>query len=190
MIRNSIRSSNAAASYGEPPSASDLAERILNRVRTENRETSARRWLPWAVAFPLVACLITLFMLVDPKPKQTPANQSEQSHISAQPTKSVNSTTPSSPLETAQDSRRESSHSRVVTRHIAVATKTHTLPKLDTFPAQRVLTPEEQALATYAADAPVEEQRALVEAHDKLEAPLAIAAITIQPLEPPGPGGN
>jgi hypothetical protein len=75
-------------------------------------------------------------------------------------------------------------------RRTAVAANTHSLPKLDTFPAPQVLSPEEQVLMAYAAHAPEVEQRALIEEREKLEAPLTIPAITIQPLEPPAPGGN
>jgi hypothetical protein len=70
------------------------------------------------------------------------------------------------------------------------AANTQSLPKLDTFPAPQALTPNEQAFATYVAHATEEEQRALIEVHDHLEAPLTIAAIKIQPLEPPEPIGH
>ena len=181
---------NAAATYGEPASNSDLVERILSRVRTENAQTPARRWWPWAAALPIAACLVILVMLVAPKAKHVPLTPSNQAHISAQSPDSAGSTTPAKSIETAQTSRARSSRPRENMRHSGVAANTRSLPKLDTFPAPQVLTPEEQALATYAAHAPEEQQRALIEAHDKLEAPLTIAAISIQPLEPPAPGGN
>jgi hypothetical protein len=171
----------AAASSGRPASDADLARRILSRVETENTAASAHRWLPWAAALPVAACLVFVFTLFAPRPAHTPVNQSETRN-SAQPPDRAGSAAESKPFETAQVSSARSSRPSMVTRE--------SLPKLETFPSPQALTPEEQALATYAAHASEGEQQALIEAREKLEAPLSIAAITIQPLEPPAPGGN
>jgi len=179
---------NAAATYGKPASDSDLAESILSRVDAESAATTKRRRLLWAAVLPAAACLVFVFILFVPKPAHMPADLSKQAHTSAQPADEVGSTIAASPLETAQASRKGSSRPR--TSNIALADGAHPLPKLDTFPAPQTLTPEEQALANYVAHAPEDEQQALIEAREKLQAPLTIAAITIQPLEPPTPSGN
>jgi hypothetical protein len=64
------------------------------------------------------------------------------------------------------------------------------LPKLNVFPTPQPLTPSEKALVTYIAHAPEAERNALVDAQKQMDAPLSIAAIDIQPLEPPEEGGN
>ena len=179
----------AAATYGEPASNSDLAERILIRIRSEKTEASTRRWLRWATALPVAACLVILFMFFAPK-THTPATQSEHEHISVPPPNGAGSNATTRSFEIAQASRAGTSRPRMSSRRTAVAANARSLPKLDTFPAPQALTPEEQALASYASHATEDEQRALIEANNKLEAPLTIAAIEIQPLEPPVPGGN
>jgi len=179
---------NATATYANPASNFDLAERILSRVEAEDTKTTTRRWLSWVTVLPIAAAVVLLFMLFASTPAHKPADLSEQAHNVVQPPDKASSLSATKPLENAPASRAVSSRAR--TRNIAVAISKHSLPKLDTFPAPQTLTPEEQALATYAAHAPEDEQRALIEAHEKLEAPLSIAAITIQPLEPPAPGGN
>jgi hypothetical protein len=179
---------DAVATYGEPASDSDLAQRILSQDVAENTWTSTRRWLPWAAALSIAAGLVILFVLLAPKPAHTPAGTSAQTHLPAQPPSRAGSTTVTRSFETNRASG--AGLSRLRTRHLAVAANPQQLPKLDTFPAPQMLTPEEQVLAAYASDAPEVEQRALIEAHNRLEAPLTIAAIEIQPLEPPVPGGN
>jgi hypothetical protein len=59
------------------------------------------------------------------------------------------------------------------------------LPKLDVFPTPQPLTPEEQVLAVFAAKAPLTERQALLDAQKQADAPLSIAALQIQPLDPP-----
>jgi hypothetical protein len=179
---------NATATYGKPASNPDLAQRILSRIGAENTATSTRKWLPWAAAFPIAACLITLFLLFAPRPTHKSSGQSEQAHISAQPPNRAGSDKAFGDPENAQVSPARSSRPRADKR--SIASNKQSLPRLETFPAPQALTPEEQAMATYAAHAPEEERQALIEAHERLETPLTIAVITIQPLEPAGPGGN
>jgi hypothetical protein len=65
-----------------------------------------------------------------------------------------------------------------------------TLPKLDVFPSPQPLSPEEKALVSFAARAPEPVRQALIDAQTQADAPLNIAAIEIQPLDPPDQGGN
>jgi hypothetical protein len=64
------------------------------------------------------------------------------------------------------------------------------LPKREVFPTPQPLSPEEQAFVEFAARAPETERQLFIEAQKRDDAPLSIAAIEIQPLDPPDHGGN
>jgi hypothetical protein len=59
------------------------------------------------------------------------------------------------------------------------------LPKQEVFPAPTPLTPQEQALAALATRNPGNISQAVAEAQKQPIEPLEIAAIQIQPLNPP-----
>jgi hypothetical protein len=71
--------------------------------------------------------------------------------------------------------------------HIAPVPQT-ALPKLDVFPAPQPLTPQEQALVVFVAQAPETGRKAFAEAQQKIGTPISIAAIHIPPLESPDKG--
>jgi len=75
-------------------------------------------------------------------------------------------------------------------RFATLSTTSVTLPKLDVFPTPQPLTPEEQAVAISAFQIPAAEFQAVVVGQQQEDAPVSIAAINIQPLEPPDNGGN
>jgi hypothetical protein len=68
--------------------------------------------------------------------------------------------------------------------------KTELLPKREVFPTPQPLSPEERAFANFVARSTETERQSFIEAQKRDDAPLSIAAIEIQPLDPPSPGGN
>jgi hypothetical protein len=75
-------------------------------------------------------------------------------------------------------------------RGAVLRAKSEPLPKLDIFPTPQPLSPQEQALADFAARAPKSERESLMAAQQKTAAPLHIAAIEIKPLNLPSPDVN
>lgn len=176
---------SSIATYGEPALNSELAQRILARIAAEARPVASRRWLAWAVAVPVAACLIAF--LVETRPVHNSAIHNNQASIPAEPHTDL------SPVASnhAQPENRKKPIRNVVSSHrTTVAAETKSLPKLDVFPTPRQLSPEEQALADFAARAPISERKSLVEAQQQPDLPLTIAAIKIQPIELPELGTN
>ncbi len=181
---------SALNTYANPGSDSDLAQRVLARVADESAGRLTRRWLPWAIAVPVAAGLLILIIHSGSKPMHTAADGTNQARVLQPPSTNVSGGRPSSISLLAPDQRTKASRPRQNSRDALPAAKTEHLPKLDVFPAPRPLTPEEQALASYVARVPETERQSLIEAQKRAEAPLTIAAIQIQPLEPPDHGGN
>jgi hypothetical protein len=174
LIQSSI------ATYGEPAPNSELAHRILVRIAAEAEPTPARRWLPWAIALPVAACLITIFILFETRPVHIPAEVANHAQIPAQLHNDIATT---APHLTQLENKKTMARHEVSPRLAAVNSKAQPLPKLDVFPTPQPLTPEEQALVQFAARAPAAERKALLE--EQPDAPLTIAAIKIQPIELP-----
>lgn len=181
LIRASI------ATYGEPAPDSELAQRILVQIAVETRPAVSRRWLPWAVAVPIAACLIVSFMFFQSRSMHTPASRTDRAHISADPRNNIapSNIIPSAPYQSQREKRNRLSRDGVRPKLDAIAVKAQPLPKLDVFPTPQPLTPEEQALVDFAKGAPMSERKLLVEAQQQLDAPLTIASIKIQPIELP-----
>jgi hypothetical protein len=176
LIRSSI------ASYGEPAPNSELAQRILVRIAAEPEQVSRSRWLPWVIALPVAACLITIFILFETRPVHAPAGVANQAQIPAQMHDYIAA---GEPHLTQHENRKAIARHEGLPRLAAVNSKPQPLPKLDVFPTPQPLTREEQALVQFAARAPVAEREALLEEQQKHDAPLTIAAIKIQPIELP-----
>ncbi len=180
LIRSSI------ASYGEPAPNSKLAPRILMRIAAEPEPTPAHRWLPWAIALPIAASLITIFMFFDTRPVHAPAGLANQARVAAPQVNSpAASLAKDAPYQTRREKLNELSRSNVRPQKAAAVAKAQPLPKLDVFPTPQPLTPEEQALVQFAWRAPAAERKALLEEQEQPDAPLTIAAIKIQPIELP-----
>lgn len=181
---------SALNTYADPGSDLDLAQQILARVAAESAGRQTRRWLPWAIAVPVAAGLLILIMLSGSKPMHRVADGTSQARVLQSPSTNVSGGRPSSISLLASDQHTKASRPRQNSRdNVAAAGTTH-LPKLDVFPTPRPLTPEEQAFADYVARSPETERQSLIEAQKRVEAPLAIAAIQIPQLEPPGQGAN
>jgi hypothetical protein len=170
--------------------ASELAQRILDRIATEAAPAPRRRWLPWAIALPVAVCLLLLLVLSGPKAFRSPTTDTERVHQPQAPsTNMVNGEPPTAPKSGSSLSAKVPLPKHRP-RQVAAAATSARLPRLDVFPTPRPLTPAEQALTDYIAHAPEAERNALIEAQNQIDKPLNIAAIEIRPLEPPEPDKN
>jgi hypothetical protein len=181
---------SALATYADPGPDSGLEDRVLVTLATVRTETPSarggwrRRGLPWAVAIPIAAGL--LFLWLSPRrDKPLPASERQEAHSAApnaiaphanssaevRPAaphrRTIRVTQPTSPLQTAQAA---------------------SLPKLDVFPTPQPLTAEERALVVVVSQTPLPAREALVEAQSLDAVPVRIAEINIPPLEPPDQG--
>jgi hypothetical protein len=173
---------SALSTYGDPDSG--LAQRVLARISAEVAPAPRRRWLPWAIALPAAACLLLFVVLSGPKPTHPPSGSARQTFQTQDLPRITAHTEPVPALSSK-------AHLLKPRPHLTTAgTRTAPLPKLDVFPTPRPLTPEERALAVFAAQAPESERQSLIEAQKQIDAPLSIAAIQIPPLEPPQKGTN
>lgn len=185
----------ALATYADPGPDSGLDRRVMARIAEARISAEAsprrRRWLPWAIALPAVACLLLfLLMLSGPKPLHPPASGPAQARQSQEPpTRAEQSASPTTPQAAAARSVKAPGR-RHRRRSQALAAKAIPLPKLDVFPAPRPLTPEEQALVEFAAHATKAERESFFAAQQQADEPLHIAAIQIAPIELPAPGAN
>jgi hypothetical protein len=181
---------SSLSSYGDPDTHlgadSGLAERILARVSSEQSSNhSAARWrnrfLLWA-ALPAAACLLlTLLLLKSADPGTDHQSASLPQRGSKAPV--VANITP------AQKTPPTARH-HTQPRPTGAAAKAAAPPKLDVFPLPQPLSPEEQALSTFATEVPEKQRQAILDAQKNVDAPLNIAAIHIQPLELSDTGKN
>lgn len=204
---------SALSTYADPGVHSGLEDRVLAAVAAARNAGERRRflavrsrWLPWAIAFPVVASLV-LWVVVE-KMKDAPPIQTEQARG-----QSIGAPAPADRLTSSSERHPSGAEAPFkAIRHAArlkpcpfktlsaglescpteatdVANQAP-LPKLDVFPTPEPLTPQEQALAVIVAQTPAPELQALVAAQKQDEAPFPIAATHIPPLEPPDPGTN
>jgi hypothetical protein len=176
---------SSVATYGLPAEGSQLAQRILNQIATEDKPPRTRRWLPWAIAIPITASLVIPLVLFKARPAHTPAGVTDQAGIPVQVQGNIPSIVPNS-----RESRKAMPRHTVRPSFATVTAKTPLPPKLDVFPTPQSLSPAERAFIAFTAQAPATERRSLVEAQQQTDAPIAIAAIKIQPIETPELGVN
>jgi hypothetical protein len=160
----------ALSTYAEPRTG--LEARVLANLSAPH---TRRRWLPFAIALPIAACLL-LLLLYPRHPRTEPVHQAQHSpapQIQAGPQNSI--------AQAAHTPSRQP-QPRVVAARIP-RTQPTPLPKLDVFPTPQPLTPEEQALVHFVTPAPPSEIQSLEEAQKKKDEPLHIAEIQIPPLE-------
>ena len=179
---------SAVATYADRGPDDDLARRILDHVAAE--AAPARRWLPWAIALPIAAGLVALAIFSGSKPARPGVGKADQASNLQPPLRAITGAAPPTTPPSARTQRSKAQLQNRQPRLAEKAARTAPLPKLDVFPTPRPLTPEEKTLAIFAAQASEPERRSLIEAQQQADAPLSIAAIQIQPLEPPEPGGN
>jgi hypothetical protein len=186
---------SALATYADPGADSGLEERILaQRIPTrvfgaaQTAPASQLRWLPWAIALSVAACLVVLAVLSGPRKANPPVDHASQAHAVQQPLIAANPTQLPNRLATPRSARAAAPKPQLPP--VQVAANNAPLPKLDVFPTPQPLTHEEQALAVFAIRIPARELQALIEAQSEDDSPLNITAVDIQPLDPPDHGGN
>ena len=178
---------SALTTYGDPGPDSGLEQRVLTRVAAEAAPLPLHRWLPWAIALPVAACLL-IFVISMPKVSHSPDTHS--TGVTQASEQAAARPVPQPALQPAPARRGELAARKSRPHSVASAAKSVPPPKLDVFPTPRPLTPEEQALVAFATQAPESERLALLEAQKIKDEPLHIAAIHIPPIEPPAPGAN
>jgi len=183
---NSVLDS-ALMTYGDPGADSGLSERVLARVAAEAAPAPLRRWLPWAIALPVAACLLILVMSW-PKISHSPDTHFTGATQASEP--ATARPVPQPALQPAHTRRGELAARKSRPQSVAIAAKSATLPKLDIFPTPQPLTPGEQGLVAFATQASESERLALLEAQKIKDEPLHIAAIHIPPIEPSERDGN
>jgi hypothetical protein len=157
----------ALSTYAEPRAG--LEARVLSHLAAQ---PSRRRWLPFAIAIPIVAACAILLVLLFSRPAPQPS--APQAHNS-QPVPQPNQATPPALMP----------HNHMPQpRIIATRTALAPLPKLDVFPTPQPLTPEEQALVRFAIHAPASEVKSIEEVQQKKDELPHIAEIQIPQLEP------
>jgi hypothetical protein len=181
---------SALATYADPGPDSGLEDRMvatLSRLHSEKPRVRARwrrHWLPWAVAIPIAAGV--LFLWLSPRrDKPLPASASQESRSAAPG--------PIFPRADSSSEARPKHPQRHAVRIAQPATQAQAaqaapLPKLDVFPTPQPLTAEERALAVVITQTPLPARKALVEAQSLDASPVRIAEIHIPPLEPPDQG--
>ena len=181
---------SALSTYSDPGPEAGLETRVLARVTAQAAPAPRRHWLPWALALPVAACLL-LLVHSGPRITQPRATHSTGKALRLQePDVATNRSEQQPALQLAPRQGSKRAGFKAQPHFAVVVAKAARLPKLDVFPTPQPLTPEEQALAFFAANAPEPERKSLLKAQEQADAPLRIAAIHIQPLESPAQGAN
>jgi hypothetical protein len=210
---------SALATYADPGPNSGLERRILNRLAVEATPAPRPRWLPWAIALPAAVALLLFILLSGTRPFHAPSSAPPQAHSSSPPSPNSSRHAAENPgkdlyessnrhaaeepgkvlyqgttsVVPKKQSRERGALAPAATprpKRAVLAANSAPLPKLDVFPTPQPLSPEEQALVNFAARASKSEREALIAAQQQDDAPLRIAAIEIQPLEPPASGAH
>jgi hypothetical protein len=179
----------ALATYADPEANPHLAAHILAAIAPGRPAVPRRRWRPWAIALAipaLAALLLAMFLPLrrahEPHPKSTTAAAPHiPGPITPGPMAPPHTVANSQPPQTAAKARRAPIQPPAVDA---------SLPKQEIFPTPTPLTPQEQALADLANRNPGSVSQSVSKAEKQPVEPLEIAAIQIQPLNPPGKGQN
>lgn len=182
---------SALATYAEPSSGMEkrlrdalAVKRLAGPSQSKKLAFSIRRIVPWAIGLAAAACVLLVLLVNNgQRPRKTQAritlSQPQPQRTMALP--GIAASKPSARAFVRTSSSRAA-------LHLASVPQTAALPKLDVFPTPQPLTPEEQALVAFVARAPEDERKAVVEAQQKMETPIGVAAIHIPPLESPDKG--
>jgi hypothetical protein len=189
----------ALATYAAPEANPHLAAQILAAIAPDRTAAQARptvprrRWQPWAIAIPsiaipaLAAMLLAVFLPLRRSHQHHPLSPTAATpHITSSmvltpPHPVAASHPPQTPAQTPTKTRRA---------QIQPSPVEASLPKQEVFPTPTPLTPQEQALAALTNRNPGDISQSVARAEQQPVEPIRIAAISIQPLNPPGKGEN
>ena len=182
---------SALATYAEPRGG--LEKRALARVMTRVDEEHSvgpaprRRWLVWAVAISLTAC-IALYVSISVV-RQPHANKVQPAPKHEQASLPPLQTAPQKTLHAVGPSKARAAAEVIQHPNTTAATAAAPKPKLDVFPAPQPLSAQEQALIALAKQSPELRREALARAQQD-DTPLRISEIQIPPILPPDEGKN
>lgn len=172
----------ALRSYAEPPHGTEpriVLARILEQAQMERPSRPVRWWI-WGVAGAaacLVAAMVALWVVRAPRvPEIAKVPQPPAVRVPDHPVHPAIA-------EVKVPAVRHATHSEhsVPRREEARATP---LPKLDVFPTPQPLTPEEQALVSFAKQGPPAVQRAVLADQKQWDEITAIASLQMPPQAP------
>jgi hypothetical protein len=158
---------SALRGYSAADPSPGMDQRVLNRIRTVARPWSWR----WALAIPVLASLV--FAVIVIRNVRSPA--AEPLTLSQ-----IRTAPPQAPAVQAAPPPRVVRPKPLRTTHDPAMTKHQQ------FPAPTPITPEEQALLAFATRHPAEAQETLVDWRKRMDEPIEIKEIQIQPLQSDG----
>ncbi len=185
----------ALRSYAEPgemPAARVVVARVLERARVLDEKRG--RFLRWAVAVPLTACLLVALvaawvMQAHRAPEiawvaKAPGVVSGDNDAGAKA--HSHSMAVAARLKSCPDTKSCARVGESVSLETASGDEfgaERALPKLEVFPTPRPLTAQEQALVVFATETPPKVQLQVVEAERHVGDPIVIAALKIRSLD-------
>ncbi|HLY43527.1 MAG TPA: hypothetical protein VKR52_20105 [Terracidiphilus sp.] len=183
---------SALASYAGAEDG--LEERVLAHVAEVAPQRAARR-LMWAVAFtlPLAACMLLLILMPRWRGESAPNKGGGSGSTIARNVQRVSPPPSEKRFPALRQHVRSGSMNRIASAPWSSDRRSAThpsLPKLDVFPTPQPLSAEEQALLSFATQAPEPDRKAALDAQQNRDAPLVIASIKIPPLATPDEGKN
>jgi hypothetical protein len=184
VLRSSLES------YAGADADRGLAERILARVAAEGAREKRRRFLGWAIALPVAACLMVFAVLMGSRLTPNSTDGANQVRVSPPKLPLPNQGGPAVGKPEKSTRRGDPSLRQTHSPHVVVAAAPRHLAKLDVFPSTQPLTPTEKEFIAYVARAPEAERKSLVEDDRHVDPPISIATLEIKPIEPPEPLGN
>ena len=158
---------------------SGLEQRVLARIVVGRESAPRLRSIVWAATLAATACLLLLMALMHARPARSPAaNAFNRSPLQQVPDAEAR-------LEPRTVQRRSRLPHHMQAESAAGKRVARRLPKRDIFPTPQQLSPAEQVLVDFAAQAPKAEREAFLEDQKQASGPIAIAAIRIAPIEIP-----
>ena len=167
----------ALDTYAEADSG--LEQRVLARIVVGRASAPRLRSIVWAVTLAATACLLLLMALMHARPARSPvSNAINRSRPQPAPNAEAR-------FEPRTMQRRSGLPHHTQAESAAGKFVARRLPKRGIFPTPQQLSPAEQVLVDFAAQAPKAEREAFLEDQKQASEPIAIAAIHITPLEIP-----
>lgn len=166
-----------------------LERRVLARIAGERRPARHINRLVWLGSLATAACLLLWLALLHRGPAPSPI--AGVHNVPALPQTSLIS---EAPILRAPQQRQKQARQKRTTNGSEKSLAARP-PKQEIFPTPRPLSPEERALAQFAAQAPEAEHKSFIDAQSQMDEPIQLAWIqiddlSIPPLESPQAGTN